>query len=203
MTPVYLLEALKEYLEEKTKHLMFGEEDKGGRRQPQVFIGYPPPKTANVAPPPSPVPGTRPPVPNNQVIPQAPQDLQSIFFEDEKIYPFIIVRLLDWTDEDGDLGEQAVCSVRLIFGVKSFDHHGYIDVTHLAQTVRQALLEDQHGVIGGAANVQKPLLVTVYEDQAFPYWIADADVTFVIPTVLSNVLERTDFYGRGENNGYT
>jgi hypothetical protein len=200
MTPTRLLEVLKEYIEGKTELLRFGEEDKGGRRQPQVFIGYPPAKTANVTPPPSPVPGVRPPTPNNQVIPQPqPQpDLQKIFYEDEKIYPFVLVRLLDWTDEKGELGDQATASVRLIFGVKTYDHSGYMDVTHLAQTIRQALLEDL--VIGDAAEVQKPLLVTVYEDQEYPYWIADADVTFIIPTIVSNIMERTDFYGDGTKN---
>lgn len=200
MTPTRLLEVLKEYIEGKTELLRFGEEDKGGRRQPQVFIGYPPAKTANVAPPPSPVPGVRPPTPNNQVIPppQPKPDLQKIFYEDEKIYPFVIVRLLDWTDEESELGDRAVASVRLIFGVKTYDHSGYMDVTHLAQTIRQALLEDL--VIGDAAEVQKPLLVTVYEDQEYPYWIADADVTFIIPTIVSNIMERTDFFGDGTKN---
>jgi len=176
-TPIRLLETLKEFIEKETELLMFGEEDKGGRRKPKVYIGYPPPKKAPVVNPPSPVPGVVLPAQNNQVL---PPDIQKIFFENDEIYPFVIVRLLDFSDDEE--GDRASASVRLIFGVKTYEHTGYIDVTHLAQTVRKALLET--GVIGGAAEVQRPLLVTVYEDQPYPHWIADADVTFIVPTIL-------------------
>lgn len=174
MTPRVLLEQLKRLLEEATENMSLG--DGESRRAPQVFIGYPPRPKAQGAPPPTPVPGV-PPNGNVQVIPNQPNP-----FNQERIYPLIVVRLLNWVDLQDNGGDRAEATIRIICGVHTVESDGYLDVIHLSEVVRQTLLNTLN--VGGAATLQRPFEMTVYEEQVSPYWIADADGVFEIPTIV-------------------
>ncbi|MEN1985261.1 hypothetical protein [Paenibacillus hubeiensis] len=180
MTPTVLLQELKKLLEGATANLSFGEGD--SRRAPQVFIGYPPRPKAGGVTPSSPVPGVVGPTGNVQVLPNQPQPPAPNPFNQERIYPLIVVRVLDCVDVEDNLGQRAEATVRIICGVRSVDESGYLDILHLTQVVRQTLLEALN--IGGFATLQRPFQMTVYEDQVAPYWVSDGDGVFEIPTIL-------------------
>lgn len=181
MTPRVLLEELKKLLEAATENLSFG--DGESRRAPQVFIGYPPRPQAKGTTPVTPAPGVPTTLGNVQVLPdQGPVPPQPNPFNQERIYPLIVVRLLNWVDLQDDQGDRAEATIRIICGVQTVESDGYLDVVHLSEVVRQTLLQALN--IGGAATLQRPFEMTVYEEQISPYWIADADGVFEIPTIL-------------------
>ncbi|MNW36154.1 hypothetical protein D3C74_131600 [compost metagenome] len=178
MTPLVLLEELKKLFKQTTKNMSFGEGE--SRRAPQIFIGYPPRPKAEGVPRPAPLSSGKP-APNIQVLPDQPIQLPNPF-DQEKIYPLIVVRVLDCVDVEDEQGGHAEVSVRIICGISAVDQDGYRDVLHLTQVVRQTLLSAIN--IGGAAELKLPLQSTVYEDQIAPYWVSDFDTVFVIPTII-------------------
>lgn len=167
MTPSSLLSALETLIVNETHDITVGDEGK----VVSVFQGYLPKKKAAEA---VPAPST-PSTPNNQVFipPRA----------DDSHYPFIILRLLNGSDDDDVVAGQegAIATVRLLFGTKSYDTNGYLDVLHLIQTVRSAILRS--GTLDDRFRIQKPLTWTIYEDQPHPEWYGEMVTTWIIPTI--------------------
>lgn len=176
MTPAYILNTMKEFVESITKDMVIGD----NATAPNVFIGDLPRKKGKKiedARPGVVVPEVVKPVRNNQLL--EPESDPSSY------YPFVLLRLISFTDEASIDDDGATMAVKFYFGTESTDQDAYLDILHLTQVVREGLLKA--GTIGGTAEVNRPLAVNIYEEQPYPQWIATMDTTWTIPTVLREV----------------
>lgn len=93
------------------------------------------------------------------------------------VFPFIIVRLL--TEEDA--GEENMANIRLIIGTYSEDEQdGWRDLANIATRIKIALKSVQ--VIDSFALGEK-IKFEIFEEQPFPQWFAEMDLSFTIPQV--------------------
>lgn len=97
---------------------------------------------------------------------------------DQPEYPFIIVRALE-----GKVTDEHKVKVKLLFGTKSNDDEGYLDVLNLVERVRIAILRS--GVLERKYRLdnEQPLMWKLYEEQPQPEWVAEATMTWLLPTI--------------------
>ncbi|KAA8750100.1 hypothetical protein [Paenibacillus sp. UASWS1643] len=184
LTPLELLDYMKERLIELTRDMQIGD----NKKAPNVHIGYLPQKISGPKeqPPDPAVPVTITGVnKNNQVL---DKELT------KDVFPFIIIRAtgVDDSEYDQDGQAQADIPVKILIATYSYDEDGYRDVMHLAQVIRQNFITT--GTMGAAADLQRPVSFVLHEEQAYPYWSGEFMTTWAIPTLERKV----DFI-----NGYT
>lgn len=177
LTPLDLLDDIKERLVDLTKDMQIGD----NKKPPNVHIGYLPQKISG--------PKDKPPDPavpavitgvnkNNQVLEKE---------MDKDVFPFIIIRATGFDDSDYDQEGQAQADipVKLLIATYSYEEDGYRDIMHLAQVIRHNFITV--GTMGAAAELQRPVSFVLHEEQAYPYWSGEFSTTWTAPTLEREV----------------
>ena len=157
MTPIFLLDELQKFIEEKTKDIKLpvrvrtgSNEDK--ERSALVFqMGLP-----------------------------EPDDVQ------QKV-PYILLKFLTGVDDKaaGEPDESS-CKVRIIFTVYSENgQEGPLQVLNLILRVRSEL--EKVGIIDKRFVLQKPLEYIVYQDTQPPYYMGEMVTNWSLPTIKREV----------------
>lgn len=100
---------------------------------------------------------------------------------DDSDFPYLIIRLMDGEDQT----ENGTTQVRMILGIKTESQDGYMEVYHLIEALRQALLRTE--IIGGKYELQRPIKWSIPEDQPYPEWIGEFRTTWTTPAILREV----------------
>ncbi|WP_068775772.1 hypothetical protein [Paenibacillus sp. FJAT-26967] len=150
-----LLHELKKFVERATDHLQFGEPAK----KVNIHLGWLPIKEA----------------PKGEISPSKPPRIP------DSEFPYVIIRVMDGEDRM----ESGSVQVKFLLGVKSQDGNAYMDILHLKETIRQALLRTE--IVGDKFELQRPLKWTLFEEQPYPEWFGEIITTWTVPTVLREV----------------
>lgn len=156
MTPVSLMERIKLFLEEQTTCMILGP----NRLRPNVYLVDLPPRAAGD-------------YEELTDIPATPTD------SDER-WPFIIVT---WGESEEDSTRES--QVGLVFGCHGPGADGCMDLLHLMETVRIALLRETYE--GWPCRIERPLSMGLHEEQADPYWTGWMTTTWITPTIQEEV----------------
>lgn len=159
MTPVFLMDELKKFIEEKTADIKLPVRIRSGsneekERSALVFqMGLP-----------------------------APDDVQ------QKV-PYILLKFLNGVDDKtAGEPDESTCRVRIIFAVYSDDgQEGPLQVLNLILRVRSEL--EKVGIIDQRFVLQKPLEYIVYQDTQPPYYMGEIMTNWSIPTIKREVEE--------------
>lgn len=157
MTPIFLLDSLKEYVIDVTRNLQ--QETKAKRNDEktiesiQVFIGNPPVKDGV---------GT-------------------------KYIPYIILRLLHGADEQIEgSNEKSTVKVRMIIATRGDNcEESYKAAINVIDRLRISLLKDR--VIDRKYTLKMPVEYVVYEDDTGPFTIGEIITTWEIPSIRQEV----------------
>lgn len=183
-----LIQMLKKFILEHTKGLELGDRFEA----PSVFLWNTPiPKNPELTQEMQDLnrrSAILPPVPNYQVLdvdaPDNPDD------EYDGLSPYVLIRPLngrDYVEDDGQLAAQY--AVKLLFYVRSESEDGLLDVAHLIEVLRLALLESEW--IENRYKVLRPLEWDIPEEQDSPDWGAEMSLTVQVPTIV----RKDDFDG--------
>jgi hypothetical protein len=159
MTPVFLMDELKKFIEEKTADIKLPVRIRSGsneekERSALVFqMGLP-----------------------------TPDDVQ------QKV-PYILLKFLNGVDDKAaGEPDESTCKVRIIFAVYSDDgQEGPLHVLNLILRVRSEL--EKVGIIDQRFVLQKPLEYIVYQDTQPPYYMGEIMTNWSIPTIKREVEE--------------
>lgn len=89
-------------------------------------------------------------------------------------FPYIIVRYIN----DMTLEEQSNLSLKLIFGAYSEDIEGWVDVLHLMELVKKAVLTKP---VFNFYTIDRPIKTSMPEEQPYPYFFGFMELTLTIP----------------------
>lgn len=103
---------------------------------------------------------------------------------EENEFPFVILRPLEGEDSDHETG---FATIKLLFGTKSDDDEGFIDVLNVMERVRIALLKKR--VLDQRYRLELPYKWKFHEEQPEPEWIGEATTKWLLPTVHEEVEE--------------
>ncbi|MFJ2044527.1 hypothetical protein ACIOBL_13020 [Paenibacillus taichungensis] len=156
MTPVSLMEKIKAFLEEQTKVVMLSPT----RLKPNIYLVDLPPRAAG----------------DYEEITDIPANPMEV---DER-WPFIIVT---WGESEEDSTRES--QIGLVFGCHGSGQAGYMDLLHLMETVRIALLRETYN--GWPCKLERPLFMGLHDEQADPYWTGWMTTTWVTPTIEEEV----------------
>lgn len=159
MTPIYLLEALTEFVKEQTKDIILpvrvrkeGTEDKE--------------RAANVY---------------KMALPKKEDQTQKA--------PYILLQVLNGKDDKPDGGLQRnMCAIRIVVVVYAESaEHGTYHVLNIISRLRSEL--EKVGVIGGKFTLQMPLEYIIYPDNIPPYFVGEMMTNWHGPTIQREVEE--------------
>lgn len=157
MTPIILLDRLKEFVEEKTADIKLEVRVRTGSNEDKE-------RSAKVY---------------KMGLPQKDDVQQQV--------PYILLKFLTGTDDKkpGE-PEEAGCKVRIIFATYSEDgQEGPLALLNLILRVRSEL--EKAGVIGNQFVLEKPLEYIVYQDTTAPYYMGEMMTNWSIPTIEREV----------------
>ncbi|WJH28445.1 hypothetical protein N6H13_25985 [Paenibacillus sp. CC-CFT742] len=158
MTPVSLMEELKVFLEKQTAEMIIGP----NRLRPNVYLVDLPPRAAGD-------------YEELTDIPATPTD------SDER-WPFIIVT---WGESEDGTDTARESQVGFVFGCHGSGQAGYMDLLHLMESVRIALLKETYE--GWSFKIERPLSMGLHDEQTDPYWTGWMTTTWVMPTIEEEV----------------
>lgn len=157
MTPIFLLEELKKFIERETKDLLLPvrvskESGKTRERAAEVHI-------------------MRLPTPDAET----------------KRIPYVLLQFVKCTDDQREgQSPESMAMVRIVAATYSEDSaEGALYVLNLLSRIRTALLKD--GVIGEQFMHRPPLEMIVYTDSTPPYYIGEMMTTWQMPPIESEV----------------
>lgn len=172
MTPIVLLDALEEFIKDKTKDIILEV------KQPKINTEDDDEVSTESTP-----------------ITHRAADVYQMRLPDKESetsqVPYILLQILTGKDTQ-ELGQttESECKVRLVFGTYSADgQKGSLDVLNLLTRVRIELLES--GIVGDQFILKKPLEYMVYPDSTAPYYFGEMMTTWEVPPVERKV----DFNG--------
>lgn len=159
MTPVFLMDELKKFIEEKTADIKLPVRTRSGSNEDKeraalVFqMGLP-----------------------------EPDDVQ------QKV-PYILLKFLNGVDDkEAGEPDESICKVRIIFVMYSEDgQEGPLHTLNLILRVRSEL--EKVGIIDQRFVLQKPLEYIVYQDTQPPYYMGEIMTNWSIPTIKREVEE--------------
>jgi hypothetical protein len=159
MTPIILLDALQEFISEKTKDIVLPvrvreEDEEEIERAAGVY---------------------------KMGLPKA-DDIQ------QKV-PYILLKLLNGVDDKkAGEPEESTCKIRVIFTTYSDNgEEGPLALLNLILRVRSEL--EKSVIVGGRFVLQKPLEYIVYQDTTQPYYMGEMMTNWSIPTIEREVVE--------------
>ena len=159
MTPVFLLDRLQEFIEEKTADIKLEVRVRSGSNEEKE-------RSAKVY---------------KMGLPQKDDVQQQV--------PYILLKFLTGVDDKAaGQPEEATCKVRIIFAVYSEDgQEGPLALLNLILRVRSEL--KKAGIVGNQFVLQMPLEYIVYQDTTAPYYMGEMMTNWSIPTVGREVSE--------------
>lgn len=159
MTPVFLLDRLQEFIEEKTADIKLEVRVRTGSNEEKE-------RSAKVY---------------KMGLPQKDDVQQQV--------PYILLKFLTGVDDKAaGQPEEATCKVRIIFAVYSEDgQEGPLALLNLILRVRSEL--KKAGIVGNQFVLQTPLEYIVYQDTTAPYYMGEMMTNWSIPTVGREVSE--------------
>ena len=95
--------------------------------------------------------------------------------EEKDDFPYILIRCLEGSED-----EESSIRLKIIFGIYSEDVKGWMDVLHLIQVVKLAILKKK---IFEFYSVITPLKFSIPEEQPYPYFFGFMDVSFEVPHI--------------------
>ena len=158
MTPVFLLENLQRFIEEKTADIILPVRTRTGRNEVKE----------------------RPAAVYKMGLPEADDAQQKV--------PYILVKFLTGTDDKAaGEPEEDSCKVRIIFAVYSENgQDGPLALLNLMLRVRSEL--KKAGAVGGGQFVlEMPLEYIVYQDTTPPYYMGQMVTNWSLPGVQRDV----------------
>lgn len=157
MTPVVLLERLKEFVEEETKDLILSVKVKNGgggpkERAPEVHL---------------------------MRLPDKESETQQI--------PYILLQFIKGVDEQEEGERRnSECNVRVVVATYSEDGGaGALDVLNVITRIRVALLKA--GVVGEQFLLKQPIEYIVYPDSTAPYYLGEMMTLWEMPVIEREV----------------
>ena len=94
--------------------------------------------------------------------------------KEQEDFPYIIVRY----SNDMILEEQSHLSLKLILGVYSEEIEGWVDVLHLMELVKKAVLTRP---VFNFYTIERPIKTSMPEEQPYPYFFGFMELTLNIP----------------------
>jgi len=182
MTPVILLERLKEFVQENTKDIILTV----APIKNKTLQESPPRARAKANDPPP----DEPDVQGEDVTERAAEvhllRLPSKDAETNRI-PYVLMQFMTGKDEQQpSKPPDSEVNIRLIFATYSDnDSEGAMDVLNLITKTRTALLKA--GEIGEQFLLRQPLEYMLYPDDTQPYFFGEMMVTFEMPPVIREV----------------
>lgn len=157
MTPIILLDALQEFVIEKTKDIMLPVRVRTGSNEEKE-------RAAGVY---------------KMGLPDA-NDVQ------QKV-PYILLKFLNGVDDKTTGNpEESTCKVRIIFAVQADNgEEGPLALLNLILRVRSEL--EKTVIIGGRFVLEKPLEYIVYQDTTPPYYMGEMMTNWSIPAIEREV----------------
>ena len=172
MTPIILLERLKEFIEEKTADIILPV-------RPVENKTLPAPKPR----------GKQPEPPEGEATRRAPEvHLMRLPDKDAETnrIPYILLQFLTGTDEHPDNEPDSECKIRVIIATYSKnDSAGAMDVLNIITRIRVALLKA--GEVGQQFLLRQPLEYLVYPDDTRPYFCGELMTVWEMPTIEREV----------------
>ena len=157
MTPVVLLDRLKEFAENATKDILLSERPQKGGDEP----------------------GLRPAGVHKMRLPNKEAET--------KLIPYILLQFLTGSDDQksgDDPGSE--CRVRVVVAVYSEDEsEGALDVLNVIARLRTELLKA--GEVGRQFLLRMPLEYIVYPDDTAPYYMGEMITIWEMPTIKREV----------------
>lgn len=157
MTPVFLMECLQTFLQEKTKDIILPVRIRTGSNEAKE-------RAAEVF---------------KMGLPQEDDAMQKV--------PYILIKFLTGEDEkEKGQPKESNCKIRLIFTVYNEDgQDGPLSLLNLILRVRSELQKAE--VIGGQFALQMPLEYIVYQDTTPPYYMGEIMTNWSIPTIQRDI----------------
>ena len=157
MTPVVLLERLKDFAKEATKDLILEVKVKGGEDGPKE----------------------RAPEVHTMRLPDTDAETRLI--------PYILLQFIKGTDtQEAGEKPDAECAVRIVVATYSEDAEtGAMDVLNVITRIRVALMKA--GIVGEQFTVKRPLEYIVYPDSTRPYYLGEIMTLWEMPTIEREV----------------
>lgn len=159
MTPIFLLEALKEFTEKAVEDIVLEvktrREAEGIKKRPAVVY--------------------------KMNLPTKDEQVQKI--------PYIILQIINGNDsKESGQPEESTCTVRFVFAVFSEDAgKGAYDVLNLILRLRSEL--EKAGIIGEQFTLKKPLEWIVYPDNTPPYYFGEMITSWKMPIIEQQIAE--------------
>lgn len=92
-------------------------------------------------------------------------------------FPFIIIRPAVREDQH----DSSRVTVKLVFGVKSEDQQGFIDLFNIMEQVRIALLKQR--IINRRYRMELPFKWEFFDEQPYPEWYGQATTIWTLPAI--------------------
>jgi len=169
MTPVVLLDRLKEFIEDSTKDFMLSVRPVKNK----VLPGHEPAKS------PEDIITRRAPEVHKMRLPDKDAETQRI--------PYIVLQFVTGTDEHEPAdAPESVCKIRIIATTYSEDGgEGATDLLNVLTRIRIALLKA--GEVGNQFLLRKPLEYVIYTDDTNPYFLGEMLTIWEMPTIQREV----------------
>jgi len=159
MTPINLIDALKEFIEEQVKDIFLSVRTKGENAEPQS-------RAAEV---------------HKMRLPDKEAET--------KLVPYILLQFLTGKDtQEPGKDTESECKVRIVVATYSEDGGvGAYDVLNVITRIRVALLKT--GIIAEQflLKLESPLEYIVYTDETAPYYLGEMITTWELPTIEREV----------------
>lgn len=173
MTPVVLLTALKQFIEENTK---------------DIILSVRPVKNKTIS---EPRPKRKPPEPPEDAITERAPEVHLMRLPDKDAetnrIPYILLQFLTGTDEHKPAEQpDSECKVRIVVATYSEDGgEGATDLLNVLTRIRIALLKA--GEVGNQFLLRKPLEYIVYPDETNPYYLGEMLTIWEMPIIQREV----------------
>jgi len=153
MTPIFLLDKLQGFIQQKTADIKLEVKTRSGSNEEKE-------RSANVY---------------KMGLPKKDDTMQQV--------PYILLKFLTGIDDKADgEPEKSSCKVRIIFAVYSEDgQDGPLALLNLILRVRSELEKAVN--IGGQFMLEKPLEYIVYQDTTPPYYMGEIMTNWSVPTI--------------------
>ena len=174
MTPIVLLERLKEFIQENTKDIILSV-------RPVKLKTIPEPEAK----------GKKSPAGGDKEITHRAAEVHLMRLPDKEAetqrIPYIVLQCLTGRDEHKpEEDEDSTTSIRIIVVTYSDnDSEGALDVLNVITRIRVALMKA--GVIGEQFFLRKPLEFYIYPDDTQPYFMGEMMTVWEMPTLRREV----------------
>ena len=96
--------------------------------------------------------------------------------KEKEDFPYVIVRYMKDRVED----DEAIVSIKMLFGVYSEDSGGWIDIIHCMEILKREILKCYSFDF---YRVQLPIKCSIPEEHPFPYFIGTMELDLTIPRI--------------------